>query len=92
MILDGLLADFRKLVCEVPCRRDPAFLWGVCQRLGEIAANRLWDSDTRKSAILFLVEIYQDDATWGRQLSLKRWILNILMQLSSLPGSDMQCK
>ncbi|KAF9347650.1 hypothetical protein BGX34_002968 [Mortierella sp. NVP85] len=92
LLREGQVADFRKLVCEVPCRRDPAFLWGVCQRLGEIAANRTWEPETRKSAILFLGEIYRDDAAWGRQPSLKRWILNILMQLSSLPGSDMQCK
>ncbi|KAF9348522.1 hypothetical protein BGX34_002428 [Mortierella sp. NVP85] len=90
LIRDGLLADFRKLVCEVPCRRDPAFLWGVCERLGEIAANSVWEPETRKSAILFLGEIYRDDAAWGRQPNLKQWILNILMQLSSLPGSEMQ--
>jgi len=92
LIRDGLLADFRKLVCEVPCRRDPAFLWGVCERLGEIAANNVWEPEIRKSAILFLGEIYRDDAAWGRQPNLKQCILSILMQLSSLPGSEMQCK
>ncbi|KAG0006797.1 hypothetical protein BGZ65_003539 [Modicella reniformis] len=54
LIRDGELASFRKLVCEAPCRRDPAFQWGVCQRLGDVAANPMWDPDTRRSAIAFL--------------------------------------
>jgi len=62
LIRDGELATFRRLVCEVPFRCDPAFQWGVCQRLGEIAANPMWDADVRQSAILFLGEIYQNDA------------------------------
>ncbi|KAF9931765.1 hypothetical protein BGZ65_004738, partial [Modicella reniformis] len=62
LIRDGELAKFRKLVCEVPCRRDPAFQWGVCQRLGEIAANPKWDPDTRGNSIAFLGEIYKNDA------------------------------
>jgi len=90
LIRDGQLAEFRKLVCEAPCRRDAAFQWGICQRLGEMAANSMWDTETRENAIVFLVEIYQNDAVWGQQRSVKQWILNILMQLTSLP--EMQCK
>jgi len=91
LIRDGQLAAFRKLVCEAPCRRDAAFQWGVCQRLGQIAANSIWDTETRQSAIAFLGEMYRDDAMWGDQLNVKQWILNILMQLSDLPGSEVQC-
>ncbi|KAF9350343.1 hypothetical protein BGX34_001270, partial [Mortierella sp. NVP85] len=36
-IRDGHFVKFEKLVYEAPCRGDPAFQWGVCQRLGEIA-------------------------------------------------------
>ena len=89
LIRDGQLAEFRKLVCEAPCRLDTAFQWGVCQRLGEVAANSIWERETRENAIVFLVEIYQNDAVWGQQRSVKQWILNILMQLTSLP--EMQC-
>jgi len=39
LIRGGSFVEFKKLVCEAPCRRDVAFQWGVCQRLGEIAAN-----------------------------------------------------
>ncbi|KAF9354707.1 hypothetical protein BGX34_010847, partial [Mortierella sp. NVP85] len=92
LIREGQLAKFRKLVCEAPCRRDQAFQWGVCQRLGELAGNTTWDSETRRSAISFLGEIYQNDIEWGQQPMIKQWILNILMQLSSASMDEVQCK
>ena len=90
LIQDGELATFKKLVCEAPCRLDAAFQWGVCQRLGEIATNPLWDAGTRRSAIDFLGEIYRNDEVWGQQSSVKQWILNILMQISFSTESS-QC-
>jgi hypothetical protein len=89
LIRDGELATFKKFVCEAPCRLDPAFQWGVCQRLGEIAVNPVWDEDIRRNAIAFLGEIYRDDAVWGRQPSIKQLIVNILMQLAS-SGNGME--
>ncbi|KAF9364980.1 hypothetical protein BGX34_011817 [Mortierella sp. NVP85] len=91
LIRDGQLVKFKTLVCEAPCRRDLAFQWGVCQRLGEIAANSLWGVDTRRGAVSFLDELYRNDAEWGQQLNVKQWILTILIQLSSLSGSVAQC-
>jgi hypothetical protein len=88
LIRDGELAMFKKLVCEAPCRIDPAFQWGICQRLGEMAANPNWDAVTRQSAIAFLGEIYRNDEMWGQEAGVKQWILNILMQLS---GDSSQC-
>ena len=83
LIRNGELASFRELVCEGPCRLDPAFQWGVCQRLGEIAANPMWNEDIRRSAIEFLGEIYRNDEVWGQHVHVKQWALNILMQLAS---------
>jgi hypothetical protein len=91
LIRDGELATFRKLVCEAPCRLDPAFQWGVCQRLGEMAANPVWDAGTRQGAIAFLGEIYKNDEVWGQHPSVKLWIVNVLMQLTSSPGAGSQC-
>jgi len=91
LIRDGELVTFRKLVCEAPCRMDPAFQWGVCQRLGEIAANPMWDANIRQNAIEFLGEMYPDDEVWGAQPSVKQWILNILMQLASSSKNGPQC-
>jgi len=91
LIRDGELATFKRLICEAPCRYDPAFQWGVCQRLGEMAGNSKWDTVTRRSAMVFLGEIYRNDAMWGQQTSVKQWILNILMQLSFSSGGPSQC-
>ena len=91
-IRDGEFISFRKLVCEAPCRLDPAFQWGVCQRLGEIASNSAWDARTRQSAIGFLEEIYRNEEGWGHQASVKEWIVIILIQLSSSAGSIQQCE
>ncbi|KAF9360932.1 hypothetical protein BGX34_007410 [Mortierella sp. NVP85] len=92
LIRDGQFVSFKKLVYEAPCRLDPAFQWGVCQRLGEIAANPLWDPDIRGSAITFLGEIYRNDEEWGQQADVKRWILSILVQLSRLPKNEIHAK
>jgi hypothetical protein len=87
LIRDGELATFKKLVCGAPCRYDPAFQWGVCQRLGEMAANPMWDAVVRRGAIAFLGEMYRDDHMWGNQSNVKQWIINILMQLASATSS-----
>lgn len=92
LLRDGRLADFRKLVCEAPCRNDPAFQWGVCQRLGSLATNSKWDVVTRQSAVAFLEEIYKNDAVWGQNETVKEWVIDILTQLLILPGSAMECK
>jgi len=91
LIREGQLATFKDLVCEAPCRYDPAFQWGVCQRLGEIAVDPRWGEKTRESAVAFLGEIYKDDEFWGQHTSVKYWILNILTQLSSSLEGSPQC-
>jgi len=92
LIRDGEFATFKQLVCEAPCRLDPAFQWGVCQRLGEIVGNQAWDARTRRSATAFLGEIYLNHDDWGHQASIKEWIVIILMQLSASTGGLQQCK
>ncbi|KAG0214598.1 hypothetical protein BGX31_001053, partial [Mortierella sp. GBA43] len=90
LVRDGQFSEFKMIVYQAPCRHDMVFQWGVCERLGNIAANPSWDDDTRRSATALLGEIYQNDAEWGQQATVKRWILKILMQLSSGSGSDIQ--
>ncbi|OAQ35917.1 hypothetical protein K457DRAFT_132557 [Linnemannia elongata AG-77] len=70
------------LVCEAPCRRDLAFQWGVCQRLGYLAADPVWGDVSRKDAIAFLGEMYWNDEEWGQEPCIKQCILDILLQLS----------
>ncbi|CAO3572267.1 unnamed protein product [Mortierella alpina] len=83
-IRNGQLAQFKRLVCEAPCRRDAAFQLGVCQRLGEVAADPRWDDSTRQQAVDFLCELYKNDAEWGKQASCKKWILTVLVRLTKL--------
>jgi len=91
LIREGSFIEFRTLVCEAPCRRDVAFQWGVCQRLGEIAAGSEWNGETRQSAIVFLGEIYHDDLAWGDHPIINQWIMSVLMQLTSVSTGDVQC-
>ncbi|KAF9903177.1 hypothetical protein BX616_001696, partial [Lobosporangium transversale] len=77
------LAKLKTLVCEVPCRRDPAFQWGLCQRLGQLATDTKWTMDVRQGAVAFLGEIYRNDNDWGHHVHIKQWILTILKRLVS---------
>jgi len=84
LIEGGDLAKLRTLICEAPCRRELYFQWGVCQRLGNLAANPLWGIETRQGAVRFLEEIYRGDNTWGLLLPVKGYILDVLRQLSKM--------
>ncbi|KAG0354723.1 hypothetical protein BGZ54_001512, partial [Gamsiella multidivaricata] len=83
LLRDRQLAKVEVLVYEAPCRHELAFQWGVCQRLGDLAANPLWSPDFRQGAVAFLGEIYRNDPVWGEQAQVKQFILNILMQLDA---------
>ncbi|KAG0350162.1 hypothetical protein BGZ54_003991, partial [Gamsiella multidivaricata] len=90
LLQDGQLARSKKLACGAPCRRDPAFQWGVCQRLGILAGNPLWDEFTRQNAVAFLGELYEDDAQWGQHATVKQWILKILIHLEASTESPVK--
>ncbi|KAG0070058.1 hypothetical protein BGZ90_012773, partial [Linnemannia elongata] len=64
-----------------PCRRDPLFQWGICQLLGEIATDDIWDTSIRLQAVALLEELYRNDPLWGQDDSVKNWMLNIIRQL-----------
>ncbi|KAG0348327.1 hypothetical protein BGZ54_004669, partial [Gamsiella multidivaricata] len=83
----GRLAEFKDLVCGAPCRRDLLFEWGVCQRLGEIAADALWEVSIRRSAVNLLSELYVNDQDWDQHATVKQWILTILIQLAGMYDS-----
>ncbi|KAF9899029.1 hypothetical protein BX616_003348, partial [Lobosporangium transversale] len=86
----GELTKFKTLVCGVSCRNEAAFQWGLCQRLGQIAADTKWSMDIRQDATTFLGEIYRNDQEWGHHTHIKQWIVNILRQLSSLSSDGFQ--
>jgi hypothetical protein len=92
MLRNGQFADFKELVCDTPCRHDEAFLYGVCQRLSEVASDPTWEEGTHKSAVEFLEVIYRNEAVWGRQASVKELIIMIFMRLTLSPEESVKCK
>lgn len=90
VLRDGQLSKFRTLVFEAPCRRSLAFQWGVCQRLGDLAANTAWDAESREDALEFLAEIYQNDAVWGHHEHIKQKVLDILLHLQQQSENAIQ--
>lgn len=81
----GRLAELNRLIGEAPCRRDPFFQWGICQVLGEIAADSDWEVEIRKQAADFLLALLKDDVEWGKDESVSRWTVTLLDRLSKLP-------
>ncbi|KAF9346035.1 hypothetical protein BGX26_002493, partial [Mortierella sp. AD094] len=84
-LLEGRLDKFEELIREAPCQQDVAFQWGVCQRLGEIAANTLWGAGIRRCAISLLGKLYRHNARWVLQAYVKHWILYTISQLADSP-------
>ncbi|KAG9070430.1 hypothetical protein KI688_007966 [Linnemannia hyalina] len=80
----GQLQDLNRLICEAPCRRDPLFQWGICQLLGEIASDDIWDSPVRRQAVELLGDLFQNDPLWGQDESVRTWMLNISGQLGAV--------
>ncbi|KAF9952187.1 hypothetical protein BGZ72_006453 [Mortierella alpina] len=83
LVQAGQLQDLKRLIYEAPCRRDPLFQWGICQLLGEIASDAIWESITiRQQAVDFLGELYKNDPQWSQDDGVKTWMLSIIHQLS----------
>ncbi|KFH70875.1 hypothetical protein MVEG_03722 [Podila verticillata NRRL 6337] len=86
MVREGRLHDFKVVVLEAACRKSYEFQWGICQLLGEIALDPGRESVTRQNAVDFLVELYTNDPDWGRNASVKNWMLTLLRLVSD--GAD----
>ncbi|KAG0220847.1 hypothetical protein BGX31_010462 [Mortierella sp. GBA43] len=71
LLQGGHFTEFKKLVYEAPCRRNPAFQWGLCHLLGDLSASFEWDTNTRLNAVAFLEDVYRNDDVWGQQTDTK---------------------
>ncbi|KAG0294754.1 hypothetical protein BGZ96_000508 [Linnemannia gamsii] len=80
----GQLKHLNQLICKAPCRRDPLFQWGICELLGDIASDEIWDTTVRQQAIDLLEELYKNDAVWGQDDSVRSWMLNIIYQVGTV--------
>ncbi|KAG0288937.1 hypothetical protein BGZ96_007371 [Linnemannia gamsii] len=82
----GQLKDLNSLICEAPCRREPLFQWGICQLLGEIASDTIWDTAVRQQAIDLLGVLHKDDTEWSRDESVGTYMTKIIGQLGTAAG------
>ncbi|KAF9949526.1 hypothetical protein BGZ70_001722 [Mortierella alpina] len=88
LVQEGRLADFKTVVMEAPCRQSPEFQWGICQLLGEIAVDATWENAIRREAVEFLADLHTNDPDWGRDASVKTWLLTILRIISEDPDQS----
>ncbi|KAF8938537.1 hypothetical protein BGZ47_008537 [Haplosporangium gracile] len=63
--------------------KQPWYVTGICQLLGEIAADAIWDTAVRLQAVDFIKQLYNNDADWERDENVKSWMINILCHLSA---------
>ncbi|KAG0258432.1 hypothetical protein BGZ95_004983, partial [Linnemannia exigua] len=89
-VRDGRLADFNKTVCEARCRDKRAFQLGVCQILGEITMDPLWDPFTRQNAVKFLGVLGNTVTVWKQHPEVKQSIVVILTQISQYSDVDVK--
>ncbi|KAF9569517.1 hypothetical protein EC968_002604 [Mortierella alpina] len=78
-------AKFEQRARKSVLRTDPSFQWGLCQRLGEIAANSSLSYNDRERALNFLGEIFHNDGMWCKHPLIKQLIIAILLQLKQAP-------
>ncbi|KAF9118002.1 hypothetical protein BGW39_001594, partial [Mortierella sp. 14UC] len=52
--------------------------------LGEIAVNPVWSVTTRQQAVDLLGHLFKVDQDWGRDESVKAWMLTIITKLGSI--------
>ncbi|OAQ31684.1 hypothetical protein K457DRAFT_16990 [Linnemannia elongata AG-77] len=90
LIGEGRLADFERVIYEAPCCREPEFQMGVCQLLGEVAVDPIWELGTRLQAVDLLRQLYESDTAWVANTCVKDGILGILLCLSMTEDDAIQ--
>ncbi|KAF9079645.1 hypothetical protein BGX23_003541, partial [Mortierella sp. AD031] len=86
-VRNGQLIEFNQLVCDAACRFDLNFQRGVCQILGEIAVDPLWDVVNRQRAITFLGELHKTNTKRKKNLEVETWIISILQEITFMEHS-----
>ncbi|KAF9355333.1 hypothetical protein BGX26_006702 [Mortierella sp. AD094] len=84
LLRQGQLKEFETLVYDAPCKSDPAFQWGICDRLGHLASSHNWEYSTRQRAIALLGRIYKNDVWGDKDSSVNERIVCILKYLVSI--------
>ncbi len=64
------------------CRWHKTFLWGLSERLGQIAAHPEQALDTRKQALQWLGQLYEEDQIWGKHPLIQQRVVQIMRTLA----------
>ncbi|GJJ69947.1 hypothetical protein EMPS_02296 [Entomortierella parvispora] len=88
MAREGLFVDFNRLVCEVNCRQDPFFQWGICLILGEVAIDQSWDATVHEQAVKLLGEMFRAITGSDQHQDVRSWILTLLHDISEPRKTD----
>ncbi|KAG0269267.1 hypothetical protein BGZ95_002140 [Linnemannia exigua] len=86
----GQLAKFNRTVCGAHCGDNQTFQLGVCQILGEVALDPLWNTAIRQQAVDFLIALSGPTAGWKRHLAVQEWVLATLTQLIELSDAEVK--
>ena len=83
-VRNGQLMELNQCVCEAPSHGSYLFQWGICQLLGEIGVDPVWDETTRAQALELLCQMYMSSL----RHNVRCWILTILNYISELKIVD----
>ncbi|KAG0055689.1 hypothetical protein BGZ83_007696 [Gryganskiella cystojenkinii] len=81
---EGRFADLNTFVIKSKSCPHPMFQWGLCQLLGEIAVDQLWEEAPRGQAIEFLKFVFNSEMESSRHRDVRRWIVTILDHVGKL--------
>ncbi|KAG0375052.1 hypothetical protein BGX24_009601 [Mortierella sp. AD032] len=84
-IQTGKLVYFKDLVTTTRCRDHRMFQLGICQLLGQFAADARWELEARQSAVTFLGALYQANDIWNPQKGVEQVILDMISILAVNP-------
>ncbi|GJJ73240.1 bilin biosynthesis protein [Entomortierella parvispora] len=82
-VMAGNLVKFQDLVTTSPCRDQLQFQWGICQLLGQFAADSQWDLEARRGAVAFLRAYHEGNRLWNRQKEVDEVIYDMLLKVVS---------
>ncbi|KAG0197962.1 hypothetical protein BGX33_000204, partial [Mortierella sp. NVP41] len=89
-IQTGKLVYFKDLVTTTHCRHHRMFQLGICQLLGQFAADTRWELEARQSAVAFIEALYRADSIWNREKDVDQVIFDVLTNLVSNYGTHFE--
>ncbi|KAF9929488.1 hypothetical protein FBU30_001502 [Linnemannia zychae] len=89
-IQTGRLTYFEEFITNTQCRNDRMFQLGVCQLLGQFAADERWELKARQNAVAFIEALYRNKSSWILHDDAKQVIFDVLINLECVHGTDFE--